>query len=340
MKLTIKEIAEIAGVSQSTVSKIINNYDGVALRTREKVKVIIEENRYRPSYSAKTLAGNLTNFIGVIYAGKVNAGFNHPFFVDVINTFKKTIGPMGYDLIFFSNELFHQEKEDYLARCNHYQVDGCIVISGEEVEPSIFEIDKSEIPCVGIDLQLFGDSSTYVMTDNEQISIAAVEHLYHNGYQKIAFIGGHHTSLISRLRLESFMETMNKYGLDVREEWVLEGDFFEGSGYQRMMDLLEGKQIPEAVFASSDLMALGVMKAISDKGLNVDDFAVIGVDDILAAQYVKPSLSSIRQDQMLIGKIAAEMLNDLIVHNHRRNPVLIEPTLVARHSTKRKITSV
>ncbi|WP_307190251.1 LacI family DNA-binding transcriptional regulator [Geomicrobium sp. JCM 19039] len=147
MRMTIKEIARLSGVSQSTVSKIINNYDDVGSETKNKVLQIMKEHGYRPSYSAQSLAKKVTHVIGVIYAGRVNADFNHPFFVDVLNAFKNSVGRLGYDLMFFSNEHFHEGDEDFLERCRHYNVDGCIIIGGETIQPSVYALDESEILC-------------------------------------------------------------------------------------------------------------------------------------------------------------------------------------------------
>lgn len=331
--MTIKEIAKLAGLSTSAVSKIINNYDDINEDTKRKVWKIIEEHNYRPSYSAKSLASSSTNVIGVIYAGKVNVGFNHPFFVDVLDAFKKKIGSMGYDLMFFSNEQFHQQKEDYLERCLHYGVDGCVIISGEEVEPSIADIDASMIPSVGIDLQMDGPKSSYIATDNREISALALKHFHEQGYHKVAFFGGPETSFISRERLQGFDLEIQQLPLRSKEDWRLIGDFFEESGYALMNQLLKMKDQPDAVFASSDLMALGAIRAIKESGRNLSDFAIIGVDDVAASSLVQPSLTTIRQQKKEIGTLAAAMLHSLITGSPRPEPLLLAPELIIRESS-------
>lgn len=333
MKVTIKEIAKLAGVSTSSVSKIINNYDDINENTKRKVWKIIEENNYRPSYSAKSLASKSTNVIGVIYAGKVNVGFNHPFFVDVLDAFKKKIGSMGYDLLFFSNEKFHVNKEDYLERCLHYGVDGCVLISGEQVEPSIAAIDASAIPSVGIDMQMTGSKSSSIMTDNREVSGLALKHFHECGYRKVAFIGGQATSFISRERRSGFDQAIKKYSLSTKKEWHLIGNFFEESGYELMNQLLAMDDRPNALFASSDLMAIGAMRAIKESPYPVSDFSIIGVDDVAAAALVQPSLTTIRQNKEGIGTTAAEMLHKLITSNSPPEPLLLAPELIIRESS-------
>jgi LacI family transcriptional regulator len=333
MKITIKDIAKMSGVSQATVSKIINNYDHVGEETRKKVLEIMEQTGYRPAFTAKTLTTKKSNIIGVIYAGKVNADLNHPFFVDVVNSFKKTVGALGYDLLFFSNEKFFESEEDYLARGRYFQVDGCIVIGGEEIEPSIHDLDQSEIPCIGIDIPLSGNKSGYLMTDNYKVSAKVVEHFYLLGHREIAYIGGKKDSTISGLRTEGFKKAMGEFGLPIRDEWMLCGNFFEESGYAAMLKLLNAEDFPKAIFAASDLMAFGAIRALKEKGLKIpDDTAVIGCDDIDACRYIDPPLTTIRQDKVKIGKLAAYMLVDLINKQMESSSVLVEPELMVRVS--------
>ncbi|GEL08321.1 LacI family DNA-binding transcriptional regulator [Salisediminibacterium halotolerans] len=332
MKLTIKEIAKLSGVSQSTVSKIINNYDDVGEKTKAKVNAVMEEHGYRPTYSAQTLARKSTKMIGVIYAGDINANFDHPFFSEVVSSFKKTIGAQGYDLLFFSNEKFHKADEDYLARCQHYHVDGCIIIGGEKVEPSVYALDQSEIPCVGIDIELQGPRSAYIMTDNHQVSGLAVEHFYLLGWHDVAFIGGQQESLVSSQREEGFKDHIATYGMKTKTEWLIYGDFFEQSGYDGMKQLLLLEERPHAIFAASDLMALGAMKAIKDHGADIGEFGIIGCDDITAAKYVDPPLTTVRQDKEKIGKMAAFILQDLMHDRIKGTAVKIDPDLIVRKS--------
>lgn len=332
--LTIKDIAKLAGVSPGTVSKIINNYSGISEETKNKVLKIIDETDYHPTFSAKTLATKNTNLIGLIYAGKINAEFNHPFFNEVVNTFKKAIGKLGYDILMFSNETFKDNRVDYLGRCLHFNVDGCLIISGEEVEDAIRELDKSNIPCVGIDLMLSGKNSRYVMTDNMQAMDLAVDYLYEKGLCKLAFIGGQSTSIITNIREQGFRTALAKRGLEIRLEWIQYGDYFFDSGYEKMKEILNSGSIPEAVCTASDLMAFGAIKAIQENGLKVsEDVKVIGYDDILASRYTYPPLTTISQDKEKIGRIAAYMLHDLI---HERgkydSSFLISPELIVRGS--------
>ncbi|MFC4401805.1 LacI family DNA-binding transcriptional regulator [Gracilibacillus xinjiangensis] len=333
MKLTIREIAKMAGVSPGTVSKVINQTGSISPNTIRKVKGIIEKTGYQPSFSAKALATKKSNMIGLIYAGEVNVEFNHPFFNQVINSFKNAVGQLGYDILIFSNQSFNIGKEDYVARAKHYQLDGCLVIAGEQIEDAVYRLDQSDIPTVAVDLELTGERSSYIMTDNQKISRQVVEYFYLNGLRKPAFIGGPGDSVISNQRKEAFLEGMKEYGMEYRDEWIKHGDYLEESGYFKMKEILQSGIVPDAVFAVSDLMALGVLRALKEAGKSVpDDIKVIGCDDIEACRYSSPSLATVRQDQVKIGKLAANVLYDLINDRRVQKSVYVDPELIIRES--------
>lgn len=333
MSLTIKDIAKMAGVSPATVSKTINNYHGISESTKKKVTDIINQTGYQPNFSAKSLATKKSNLIGLIYAGKINVEFTHPFFVEVVTAFKKNMGLLGYDILMFSNENLSQDNGSYLARCKHFQVDGCVIITGEEIEDSIYDLVNSEIPCIGIDLVLEGHHSSYVMTDNIALSSKVIQHLYLNSIRKIGFIGGQKDSEVTKLRERGYLQAMNQFGLEVEKDWVKYGDYYEDSGYSAMKEILEAPLYPEAVFAASDMMAFGALRAIKEAGLSVpEDIRLVGCDDIDACRYSSPMLSTVKQDKERLGKMAAYMLNDLINGKSALKPVFIDSELVVRES--------
>lgn len=332
--MNIKTIASMAGVSVATVSKIINNYPDISEETRQKVLKIMEETGYRPSSSAKILATKKSNLIGVVFAGKLNVDFSHPFFVDIINIFKKQIGLLGYDLLFFSNEKFINNGEDYLARSKHFSVDGCIIIAGDEVERSVYDLDMSNIPCIGVDIKLGGKNSSYIMSDNDKISAKVVEHFYMNGYRDIGFIGIDRPSPIIKQREEAFAASMRSLNLPFNEEWVIYSkDYAEEDGYQAATAWIKRGRLPKAVFAATDLIAFGAMRAFKEHGLKVpEDIAVMGCDDIDACRYTEPPLSTIKQDRQKIGRMAAMILFDLMNKQMEANCIKVEPELVIRRS--------
>lgn len=334
MKYTIRDIAKLANVSPGTVSKVINNTGSISPETINRVKKIIEETKYEPTFSAKALATKKSNLIGLIYAGEITAEFNHPFFNQVINSFKNEIGKLGYDILVFSNKQDSPEKEDYLARCKHFQVDGCLIIAGDKIEEATNELDMSGIPCVGIDVELKGERSSYVTTDNRKVSARVIEHLYLNSMNTVAFIGGPDDSIISNIRKNAFLEFTKLFQMEVRHHWIQYGNYFEDSGYESMKKILLKKPYPEVVFTASDMMALGALRALKEANIAVpDEIKVIGCDDIEACRYSEPPLATVRQDKEKMGEVAAQMLHELISSPKKSlSPVLVDPELIIRDS--------
>ncbi|WP_019912269.1 LacI family DNA-binding transcriptional regulator [Paenibacillus sp. HW567] len=335
MTYNIKDIAKIAGVSVSTVSKIINNYSDISEDTRTRVLQIIKETGYNPSNSAKTLATKSSSLIGVIFAGMLNVDFTHPFFIEVLNSFKKQMGLLGYDLLFFSNEKFPSgDNNDYLARCQHYNVDGCVLISGQELEASISQLDNSSIPCIGVDMKLSGRNSGYIMSDNYKMSSKVVEHFYLLGYRELGYIGSTLESDISNMRESGYRKAIEDLGLQINESWFLNGEnFFEASGYETMRRMIAAGPLPRAIFAASDQLAIGALRALKEAAIPVPGtLALIGCDDIEACHYTTPPLSTIRQNKEKIGRLAALMLYDLINSQSGASSFIVEPELIVRES--------
>ena len=333
MNLTIKDIAQMANVSQGTVSKVINNYEGVSEKTKKKVMDIIHQSGFEPNFSARSLATKKSNLIGLIYAGRINVDMTHPYFNEVISSFKKSMGLLGYDIIMFSNEKFHTDNGSYLARCRHFNVDGCLIIAGEEVEESTYDLALEGLPCIGIDIELKGPKASYIMTDNVGLARKVVEYLYLHAIKKIGFIGGKFDSPVSKFRKQGFLDAMNQFGLEICEDWIQYGDFHEESGYVAMKRILQSNQLPEAVFSTSDMMALGALQAIKEAGLTCpQDIRLIGCDDIAACRYSSPKLTTVKQDKEKFGKLSAYMLDDLINDRSQLKPVFIDSEIIIRES--------
>ncbi|KMY44348.1 transcriptional regulator [Bacillus sp. FJAT-27916] len=333
MNLTIKDIAQMANVSQGTVSKVINNYEGVSEKTKKKVMDIIHQSGFEPNFSARSLATKKSNLIGLIYAGRINVDMTHPYFNEVISSFKKNMGLLGYDIIMFSNEKFHTDNGSYLARCRHFNVDGCLIIAGEEVEESTYDLALEGLPCIGIDIELKGPKASYIMTDNVGLARKVVEYLYLHAIKKIGFIGGKFDSPVSKFRKQGFLDAMNQFGLEICEDWIQYGDFHEESGYVAMKRILQSNQLPEAVFSTSDMMALGALQAIKEAGLTCpQDIRLIGCDDIAACRYSSPKLTTVKQDKEKFGKLSAYMLDDLINDRSQLKPVFIDSEIIIRES--------
>lgn len=248
---------------------------------------------------------------------------------------QKTNGTARLRSDLFSNEKFQSgDTNDYLARCLHFNVDGCLLITGQELETSISELDNSSIPCIGVDLKLSGDNSGYIMSDNFKLSTKVVEHFYLLGYRELGYIGSSSESEISNIRESGFRKALEDLGLPINENWFLNGsNFFEASGYETMRRMISNGNLPRAIFAASDQLAIGAMRALKESAIAVPGtVAIIGCDDIEACNYTTPLLTTIKQNKDKIGRLAALMLYDLINNQSGTSSFSVEPELIIRES--------
>lgn len=327
---TIREVAERSGVSVATVSRVFNDYPDVSEATRERVLAAARELEYAPSAAARTLSGRRSQLVGVgIFTGYEHPDIEHPFFQDVLVGLKHGVGAHGYDLLLFASE----QPGAYLRRARHHRVDGVVLWGVDRKDPELRALVDAGIPLVTVDLVAEGPRATWVTSDSVAGGRLAVRHLHELGHRRIATISGlPRYTKPGADRLDGYRREMSALGLPVLER---EGDFYAESGEAAMRELLALVSPPTAVFAASDLMAFGAIKAILGAGLRVpQDVSVVGFDDIAAAQLAHPRLTTVRHDKVGLGLAAAQALVDEIEHPGRRPPPVTLPVeLVVREST-------
>lgn len=288
---------------------------------------------YLPNSHARILITKKSWTIGVLFDEKLDIGIKHPFFNAVIESFKKNIEVKGYDLLFISKNIGGREAS-YLDHCKTRGVDGVVIITSNFYSEAIQEIVNSDFPCVVLDHETSQASSVY--SDNLRGCFMAVEYLYSLGHKKIAHIYGSLDTFAGKLRLDGFLSAITKLNLEKREEYLVDGGYFSfDGGYKAMKKLLELKDLPTAVFASGDFLAIGAISAIKEMGLRVpEDISVIGYDDIEMCKYITPKLTTIRQNADLIGENAADILINTIDKKYTRTSVIVPVELIIRDSCK------
>jgi LacI family transcriptional regulator len=333
----IRDIAERLGVSVATVSRVINDYPDVSPETRERVREAIRKERFVPDRTARSLVTGRSQVVGIILeTGAGHPDLQHPFFQEVLDGLKRTVGPSGYDLLLFSTDGSGPDPEtrSYLSRIRHHRVDG-VVAMGADHQAEMEEVVSSGIPCIGVDLGLTGARAGYVTSDNAEGAALAVRHLHGLGHRRIAHIAGTRESTPGADRLQGFRREIERLGLPLPAEYVRDGDFYPQSGHGAMSALLDLAEPPTAVVAAADLMAAGAIQAAADRGIRVpDDVAVVGFDDIQIAALLRPSLTTIRQDKRGLGAAAGRALIGMIADPELAPPVITLPVeLMVRESS-------
>lgn len=335
--VTIYDIANKAGVSIATVSKALNGYPDISQNTVKKIQRLCKEMGFRPNSAARSLSAKKSSTIGIFFKDHLNSGFKDPFYLDVMGFFKETVGSAGYDLVFFSDDS-PNSNNNYYDRARYRNVDGLFLLGVQKAELNVNDLAQSNLPCIAIDLELIGPRLGFISSDNIGVALKAVNHLMEMGHTDIAFISDFSTK-IGQDCFIGFQTAMKQYKFPVISNWIVHGDSTESGGYQSCLRLLENKQLPTAIFSSGDFMALGVIRALIEKGLKVPgDMSVVGYNDLDLLKYVNPGLTTIRQEKEQLGKRTANELLKMI-RDPNYFPVSsssIETELVVRESVKRR----
>jgi LacI family transcriptional regulator len=328
---SIREVAELSGVSIATVSRVLNGSPRVREDTRRRVLERAGELGYVPNAAARTLVRQRSQLIGVVLdTGTGHADLQHPFFQEVLVGLNEHVGEQDYDLLVFSNR-----RHAFHERAVHHQVDGMVLLSADPKAPELARLLAAQVPTIAVDLPVEGRRAAHVASDNAGGARLAVRHLHERGHTRIATIGGleHHLSSVERLA--GYLDELAVLRLKPRKRWLERGDFYTASGYAAARRLLALREPPTAIFAASDLMAVGALQAAREAGLHVpEDLAIVGFDDVPLASLVEPALTTIRQDKHGLGRVAGEALFALIDSpNARPASVTLPVELVVRGST-------
>jgi LacI family transcriptional regulator len=336
-RTTIRELARLSGVSVGTVSRALNGYADVRPETRERIIRLARELDYTPAAAARTLVTQRSHVIGVfLETGEGHPDLQHPFFHEVLGGLKGCIGAGGYDLLLFASERPGNGYGDhsYLKRCRHHNVDGAVLMGVDADDPEVRRLLRAELPCVGVDVEIEGARTAYVMSDNAVGAAAAVRHLHGLGHRRIATITGLLDKKPGIDRLRGYRDACRELGLGFRDEYVAYGDFYFEAGQQAAQRLLGLDEPPTAIFAASDMMAIGATRAAVEAGLRLpDELSIVGFDDMQLAAHVHPPLTTVAQDKAGLGVAAARALLREIEGAEPATPVTLPVELVVRRSS-------
>jgi LacI family transcriptional regulator len=331
---TLEQIANLARVSRSTASRVINSSPYVSLRARKQVLKVIHRTDYQPHQAVRTLVARRTNTIGLIIPQPVPRLFTDPFFPQLAQGISEVCHRRGYYLM-LTLMATHADRDSLYRRMLHSgQLDGILVASAVLDDPIIPCLQASHHPCV-----LVGRNPTYpdipwVDVDNVTGARRMTEYLISLGHRRIATITGSLNTVPGQDRLEGYRQALAQAEIAIDDTLITEGDFTEESGFYTMKRLMRLE--PTAVFAASDLMAIGAIKALKQAGRSVpDDVSVAGYDDIPAAVRMEPQLTTVQQVVFDLGRMAAEKLIMLLDDpDASAYPLLPTTHLVVRGSTR------
>jgi LacI family transcriptional regulator len=331
-ELTLESLAKLIGVSRSTISRVINGSPNVSPEVRAKVLKAIQTTGYQPNPAARSLASQRSWMIGLLLPRSVSSFFTDPFFPQLTQGIAFSCNSNNLTLSLFLVGNKEDEEKIYPRISRRGLLDGLLVQAGQPEDKLIDHLLHSNLPAVLIGRPFEPSGVNYIDVDNISAAEKAIYHLIRLGYKRIATITGSQGSAVTNDRLEGYRKALRNSQIPVDESLIAVGDFTEASGYIAMKNLLAHK--PQAVFASSDIMAAGAIRAAYEAGLKVpDDLAVIGFDDIPVTTLSNIQLTTVRQPIQQLGTKAVELLINIIENGSKpARHVILDTELIIRDS--------
>lgn len=330
MSITLKDIAKIANVSHTTVSRALNNSAYISEATKKRIMGIVKQLNYSPNISAKSLVTNRTYNIALFFSS-LSKGTSPNFFYETVEGVNSVIKG-NYNLVV-------REIGDYTEyiSISKNRFDGIILISQSENDNAfINHVIEKEIPIVVLNREINENSITNILAADKIGAYEATRFLIENGHTDIAIIEGEQGFKSSLNRKAGYLQSLTENKIQINNEYMVIGEYNLESGYTSMKKLLKLPKVPTAVFCSNDDMAVGAMKAIFKAGLKVpDDISIIGFDDSVVCDYVTPALTTVRKPSREISIRGAKKLLDIIEGKQIKGEKLyVNTQLIIRESVK------
>jgi len=334
-RLTMREIAKIAGVSHMTVSRALYNDPRIREETKKRILDLADKLNYRPVARARPFASRKSNLIGLVVSD-----ISNPFCAELARGIEDKAHEEGYNVIFCSTDNKPERMESYVHLMMDAGVDAFIFASTRLREPVVEKLIDERFPLVLVNRKLRGETCNYVVLNNMKGAYEITEHLINLGYRKIAIITGPSNFFTGLERLKGYQQALKDHGIEFDDNYVIQGYFTREMGYKGTKELLTMEERPEAIFAGNDYVAMGVIDAVEELGLRIpEEIALVGFDDTAFASNQRIRLTTVSQRTYEMGNLGVQILIDYIErketdYTHR---VVLEPRLVIRESCGQKL---
>ncbi len=332
--MNIRDIAKLSGVGVSTVSRVLNNHPDVKESTRERVMQVIKESNYIPNNSARILKQNNTKNIGVFVKGVFN-----PFFSEMLNVIGNKINESKYTMILQQNDYGLEEDVDTLKSfIKEKRLQGVICLGGNFVDIDEESFKNIDVPVVLTSVNTvmpnIKDKYSTVGIDNLKSAYDAINYLIDLGHKNIAIMLGEKNDLcISWWRYKGYKKALEENNIEVNSENILIGNYDTRTAYNETKRFLEENKGITAIFAISDIMAVGVAKAVADCGLKVGkDVAIIGFDGMDISEFYNPGITTMKQPKEAMALRSIELLFALLGGKGEHRHILLDTELIERES--------
>ena len=334
MPVTLKDIAERVGKSIPTVSRALADFDDISPQTRREVQRVAEEMGYEPNITARNLQKQRTDSFALILPSANTLRFSDPFFSEFLSGVVEYLGERGYNLNISTADA-GDEEDIYLKHIRSRRFDGFILVRTHREDNRINLLQKHGVPFVAFGRMEHGNDFHLVDEDGRSGVRQIVDHLIALGHPRLACIAEPTDLTKSFHRVQGFIDGLQAHNLPYTPDLIVESNFRQRSGRQSALQLLDRPTPPTAIVACNDLLALGAISAVQERGLVVgQDVSITGFDDILLAEYANPPLTTVHQPAQQMGGMVAQMLTKIINGEPiEQNQVILAPSIIVRQST-------
>lgn len=323
MNVTIREVAKKAGVSVGTVSRAFNGYSDISPETKERIVESAKILGYTPNVNARSLSAKVAPNMGIIVSGFMETDGKDSVFLSLLQGIYRYTLQNNFEITLYATDSKSQNQKPYAKFCKEHNISGTILSGITTNDPYFHELVNGGMPCVLIDIHLEGKGLGCVSIDNYAAAKELTQYLFDRNHRNIMLIAGKKNAAVNIERIASVYHTFHENNLELEKDRVMYCDFNEEVAYQKVTTYLKkhGKSEITAFLCLSDIMALGVMRAIRDCGYSIpDDFSIVGFDGIPLCSYVTPRLTTITQDINEMGYQSAKLLHELVMdENLSRN---------------------
>lgn len=327
--VTIEDVAKLAGVSNSTVSRVLNDREYVKESTRKKVFDAVSELGYKPSRIARSLRANSSKIIGLIISDIQN-----PFFTSLVRAVEDIAYTNNYSLILCNTDEDPEKEKLYVELMLSERVSGVIITPTREHDCPLRKLLEMNVATVCVDRQVLDCETDSVLSDNAKSSFKLIEHLIQNGHKRIGALFGPSNITTFRKRLQGYKEAHEEYGLAIDKDLIQQGIPKEQEGYELANRILDLDDPPTAMIAGNNLMALGALHAIKDRQWSIpEDISLVSFDDREWAQLISPTITVASQPTYEMGRLAAEqVMRRLEDSDEPFQHIVLESEIILRES--------
>lgn len=335
MRVTISDVAKVANVSTSTVSRVIADSSRISKNTRDRVLKVMSEMNYYPNIIARSLANKSTKIIGVVIPGSTEKALQHPFFNQILRGIATAAQENKYNILISNVSEESEELRAIKEMANGGIAEGIVLLSSRVNDLSIAELKKISFPFVVLGRPEEQDMVNWIDNDNYESGYELAKHFIHLGHRRLAFIGVSKEYIVTLDRLEGYKKALIENGIAVDDSLIVESKFTEDSSCEMVKKLMALEFPPTGIIACDDPLALGAIKALRENCHKVpDDVAVAGFNNVPLADYFTPSLTSVDVRPFELGTNAYELLMRTIKNTTGMyENVIVKSEIVVRNST-------